>query len=509
MATTQRFQRLHMLTAHIPLRWRVALASFGLLILLLGSLGVLISALAENALLTNQVAAFRDETQLALTGGKARNLVLASPSETPPTAGPPAPDLTARATDLVHRLAGASVRVTVLSPQNAVIASSNDLPQVPASVTISTDEIQQHLQTAQQADAYQVVSDVQGQQQLVVFFPLVNNQHTVALLQLNTPIAPIERSITTLRLILVFGILGALVLAAALTLPLMSAALRPLVLMEQTSQRIAEGNLSLRLAVPASQDEIGRLARTFNSMVARLEKTFQRQKQFVADVSHELRTPLTALGGSVEMLLLGADRGDTESARRLMRSMYAEVERMRRLVEDLLTLTRLDEGRLPMHMEPVVVAPFLATICETVQHLAHGQTISCVSPPDIPLMLADTDRLRQVLLNLADNALKFTAPSGSLLFKASLEDKHIVITVQDTGTGIPPEALPHVFDRFYRVDTSRTRLPQQRGGSGLGLAIAKEIIEAQGGRISLSSKVGVGTTVTLRLQAATGTPVGV
>ena len=103
-------------------------------------------------------------------------------------------------------------------------------------------------------------------------------------------------------------------------------------------------------------------------------------------------------------------------------------------------------------------------------------------------------------MNLADNALKFTPPSGSLCFKATSEDKHIVITVQDTGTGILPEALPHVFDRFYRVDIARTRSSQEHGGSGLGLAIAKEIIEAQGGQISLSSEVGVGTTVTLRLQ---------
>ena len=500
MTTTQHFQRLHTLTARMPLRWRVALASLSLLIVLLGSLGVLISSLMENALLTNQVAALRDETQLALAGGKARGLGLASLSKTPPLVGPPSPDLITRATDLVHRLAGASVRVTVLSPQNVVLASSNDLPQVPTSITVNTSEIQQQLQMVQQEDTYQVVNDDQGQQQLLVFFPLVNNQHTIALLQLNTPAAPIERSIMTLRLILIFGILGALILAAALTLPLMSAALRPLVTMEQTSQRIAEGNLSLRLAVPASQDEVGRLARAFNSMVARLEKSFQRQKQFVADVSHELRTPLTALGGSLEMLLVGADRGDTESARRLMRSMYAEVERMRRLVEDLLTLTRLDEERLPMHMERVAVTPFLETICETVQHLAHGQTIACTSTPDIPPILADADRLQQVLLNIADNALKFTPSSGSLLFKAELEKKNVIITIQDTGIGIPPEALPHIFDRFYRVDTARTRLSQYSGGSGLGLAIAKEIVEAQGGHISLSSKVGVGTIVTLRLQ---------
>ncbi len=501
MGKTKQPVQIHSLLARIPLRWRVALTSFGLLALLLGALGVLVSSLAENTLLTNQAVALRDEAQLALNSGKGHNLVLVASTETPPSVGDTQPNVTSRFNDLVQRLAGASVRATVLSPQGIVLVSSNNLPQVPAAVTVNANEIQQQLHVAQQVGTYSHMTDEQGQQQLVVFFPLVSNQQTVALLQLNTPTVAIDRSIATLRLILLAGIIGALILAASLTLPLMSAALRPLVTMEQTSQRIAEGDLSLRLAVPPSQDEIGRLALAFNSMVARLEKTFRRQKQFVADVSHELRTPLTALGGSLEMLLLGADRGDKELSRRLMRSMYAEVERMRRLVEDLLVLTRLDEGHMTMHMEQIAVRPFLEKICELVQPLAHGQTIQCNVASVMPLMLADMDRLQQVLLNLADNALKFTDSSGSVQFKVWSENKKVIIAVQDTGIGIDAEALPHVFDRFYRADASRVRSQQKSGGSGLGLAIAKEMIEAQGGQIMLASEVGVGTTVTLYLCA--------
>lgn len=501
MDRTKHWYHIHTLTTRLPLRWRVALASFGLLTLLLGTLGILISVLAENTLLTNEAITLHDEAQLALTGGKGHALQLVSSSQTPPVVGDALPDLANRAADLVRRLAGASVRATVLSPQDAVLASSNDLPQVPAEVTVNTDVVQQHLQMVQPAGDYRVTSDDQGQRQLVVLFPLMSNQRTVALLQLNTPTAPIDRSLTALRLILLSGIMGALVLAAALTLPLMSVVLRPLVTMEQTSQRIAEGDLSLRLAIPSSQDEIGRLACSFNSMVARLEKVFQRQKQFVADVSHELRTPLTALGGSVEMLLLGADRGDIESSRRLMRSMYAEVERMCRLVDDLLVLTRLDEGRLPMHIEQIAVAPFLEKLCELVQPLSHGQTLHCSIAPDIPPIRADADRLQQVLLNLVENALKFTPLSGTVTIKAETVNGKASIVVQDTGIGIPSEALPHVFDRFYRADASRTRLPQQRGGSGLGLAIAKEMIEAQGGHITLRSEVERGTIVTVHLPA--------
>jgi len=184
--------------------------------------------------------------------------------------------------------------------------------------------------------------------------------------------------------------------------------------------------------------------------------------------------------------------------------MYAEAGRMRRLVEDLLVLSRLDEGRLVMHRASIEVLPFLQNICEQAQSLVHGQTLQCETGPDIQPVLADIDHLKQVLLNLIDNALKFTPPSGLVKITARSEHKNVVIIqVSDTGTGIPSEALPHVFDRFYRADSSRTRLPQQIGGNGLGLSIVKELVEAQDGHIAISSEVGVGTTVTIRLRATT------
>src|SRR5258707_6883916 len=162
-----------------------------------------------------------------------------------------------------------------------------------------------------------------------------------ALLQLSIPTTALDQAVSTTRLYLFLGLLVALGLAAALILPLINLALRPLVEMEKVSSRIAAGALELRLAEPPARDEIGRMARAFNDMVARLEAAFARQKRFVADVSHELRTPLTGLSGSLEMLLLGADDGDAAIARRLLSGMYTEVERMQRLVADLLALTHL------------------------------------------------------------------------------------------------------------------------------------------------------------------------
>src|SRR5205085_7299989 len=149
-----------------------------------------------------------------------------------------------------------------------------------------------------------------------------------------------------------------------------------------------------------TRDEVGRLADSFNSMVARLEAAFARQKQFVADVSHELRTPLTGLGGSLEMLLLEADGGDPEASHRLVHGMYTEVERMQRLVADLLVLSRLDEGQIQLREEVVDMGTLVGEICEQAQQLAHGQKLLCNIASPIPAVRGDTDQLRRVLLNI-------------------------------------------------------------------------------------------------------------
>jgi signal transduction histidine kinase len=229
---------------------------------------------------------------------------------------------------------------------------------------------------------------------------------------------------------------------------------------------------------------------------------FARQKRFVADVSHELRTPLTGLGGSLEILLLGAANDDEEATYRLMSGMYAEAERMQRLVADLLALTRLDEGRLKLRLTTVEVAPLLADICAQMQSQVHGQSLTYQVPPSLPVLCGDADQLRRVLLNIVENALKFTPSGGRVELRVANENQGwVTLEIQDTGAGIPPEALPHVFERFYRADPSRTRQSWEIGGSGLGLSIARELVEAHDGTIAISSSVGQGTTVTLRLPA--------
>jgi two-component system OmpR family sensor kinase len=501
MWSTKRLQRL---ANRIPIRWRLTLVSLGVLTLLLSALGIIILLTAEQALLSNEATALHKEARLAVSGLRGHPFVLTAPPG--PPSGPLPPDFSLPAQVLVQKLASASANATILSPAGSIVVSGSDLPLTPLPVTLSPARIQQTLANDSQNNSYLLVRDAQRKRQLVVLMPIVSQHHTIAILQLNTPTTTADEFIITLRLILLFGVIGALSIAIALTFPLVGAALHPLRDMERTSRRIAQGALSMRLQVPLTDDEIGHLALSFNWMVAQLETAFQRQKQFVADVSHELRTPLTALSGSLEMLLIGADKGDIEASRRLARGMYAEVQRMHRLVEDLLVLTRLDEGKMVLREDTIDIHTVIDKVYDQAQQLSHGQEIRSETALDMPLVHADADRLQQVLLNIVDNALKFTPADGCVALSAYREGQTaVIIKIRDNGKGIAPEALPHVFDRFYRADPARSRLPHSATGSGLGLAIAKELIEAQGGTISITSVPGKGTTVTIQLQAIPAT----
>src|SRR5258708_5653519 len=486
------------LLALLPLRWRLALVSLGLLATLLISLGILISASEEHTLLTNQANALGAEASLVQEAGQGSTTQFTAVQiQAFPTMSD---ELASGLVSNTQRVLGQNVGVSIVSFDGRVLTAppqkNADMhnPILPG-VTLAPSTVQQWLITR---PTYLLANDNLGQRELVVLQPIVQWDKSVAikidpsnslvgyrkaLLQLSVPTASIDQSIATTRLILIFGILAALGIAIALTLPLINLALRPLVEMERVSTRIAAGALSLRLTEPAGRDEIGRLARAFNSMVARLEVAFARQKRFVADVSHELRTPLTGLGGSLEILLLGAANDDEEVTHHLMSGMYAEVERMQRLVADLLVLTSLGEGRLKLRLTTVEVSPLLADVCTQMQSQVHGQNLTYQVPPGLPALRGDADQLRRVLLNIVENALKFT-PAGGCVELSAANEEHgwVMLEIQDTRAGIPAEALPHVFDRFYLADSSRTRQSWQIGCSGLGAPLAREIVEAAGRR---------------------------
>lgn len=493
-------RHLYNFSRRIPIRWRLTLISLGVLALLLSGLSIAITLVAEQVLFSNEVSVLHNEARLAVNGIRGHPFVLARYSNPPP--GPLPPDFDLTGDDLVLKLASTETNAAILSTDGSVLIPGSTFPLAPQPVVLAPQRVQQLLQANQNGMNYALVKDAQGQRQLVAFMPLVSNHHTIAILQMNTPTAPIDQFLAALRVIFFSGIICVLALAIAITFPLVGLALRPLVEMERTSRHIAAGNLSMRIDPPSTGDEIDHLAISFNEMVAKLEAAFQRQKQFVSDASHELRTPLTALSGSLEMLLIGADRGDSGAARRLAHGMYNEVQRMHRLVEDLLVLTRLDEGKIVLRHDTIQVEPIIATICNQAGYLARGQEISCDIASNLPSIQADRDRLQQVLLNIVDNALKFTPASGRVDITAESDGQGAVLMrVRDSGQGIAAEALPHVFDRFYRADPARSRQPRQVGGSGLGLAIARELLEAQGATIAITSIPGEGTTVTIRFPA--------
>lgn len=265
-------------------------------------------------------------------------------------------------------------------------------------------------------------------------------------------------------------------------------ALRPVDELTKTAMAIYRAeNLDQRVTVPKANDEVGRLSQAFNEMLDRLSKLFHAQQRLIADVSHELRTPLTVIRGNVD-LLRAMGCADPDSLDALTR----ESDRMTRLVGDLLLLSQVDAGVLPMHFHTVNLNQVISDVERSGQVLGGGRVTVSAHVEDDLVVQADADRLKQVLLNLVDNAVKHTPDGGQVKIEATRSyNNYVRISVSDTGVGIPEKDLPFVFERFYRVDKSRSRA---NGGSGLGLSIAHSIVEAHAGRIVVSSKPGLGTT---------------
>lgn len=291
----------------------------------------------------------------------------------------------------------------------------------------------------------------------------------------------VDLATSVLLVVLVLGSVAAVLLAAGVGWLSANRALRPLDTITQTALQITRADdLSRRIPLTGvPNDEVGRLAQVFNATLERLERLFYAQRRFLADVSHELRTPLTTIRGNVDLLrrMGGVDTTSLDA-------IQSESERMSRLVRDLLLLAQSDAGTLPMARQPVELDTLLLEVYREAQVLAGGVHLT-IGEIDQAVVLGDRDRLKQLLLNLVSNGLKFTPDGGRVtlgLARAASGWARVVIT--DTGAGIPADELPHIFDRFYRVDKARARA---QGGAGLGLAIAQRIAHMHGGRIEASS----------------------
>ncbi|GAB4489412.1 MAG: ATP-binding protein [Anaerolineales bacterium] len=272
----------------------------------------------------------------------------------------------------------------------------------------------------------------------------------------------------------------------------------PLQQMTRASQRIAAGHYAERVEI-SGQDEIAQLGGQFNQMAEELEQVEAMRRRLIGDVSHELRTPLTAIKGYMEGLLDGV----LPAAPETYQQIHSEAERLSRLVDDLQELSRVEAGAFHLDVVPVSFSSLMETTAKRLlPHLQQKNiTLKAALPPELPPLRADGDRVTQILTNLLSNAIQYSPSGGVVTVSAALTGAELRISVADTGIGIPPENLPHIFDRFYRVDKSRSR--QAGGGSGIGLTIAKALVEAQGGKIwAESAGAGQGSVFSFTLPLA-------
>jgi heavy metal sensor kinase len=294
------------------------------------------------------------------------------------------------------------------------------------------------------------------------------------------------------------GLLGALILAGPVVLLFAAAggyllagrALSPVATITDLAARIGAGDLRSRLNLDLPDDELGRLARTFDAMLARIEDAFERQRRFTDDAAHELRTPLSLMRSQVDLALARPrSRGEYQEA---LQAFDGDIARMTALLGTLLTLARSDAGKLAVEPAPFDLADTVRLVLEQYAPVAAEAGVSLQDETASASLVADEDLLMQLLINLIDNALAHTPPGGAVVAGCRPDDGSIRLWVGDTGDGIATEHQDRVFDRFYRIDAGRSR---DRGGTGLGLAICKAIAEAHGGTISLMSRLGSGTRV--------------
>ena len=328
-----------------------------------------------------------------------------------------------------------------------------------------------------------------------VFVQEFSANNVTGRLQIAQELEPIYRTLASFRRQLLLGIPIALILAGLGGYFLASRALRPIDQMTQTAQSISANDLNRRIQYLGPPDEIGRLAQTFDNMLDRLQSAFERERRFTGDAAHELRTPLTALKGRIGVTLSRprhpAVYGET------LREMEGQVDRLIRLSSDLLFIARLDQDSYQKQHELIDLDGLLGAVVDRIRPLTTAKAITLTETVPANLTIqGDMDLLIRLFLNLLDNAVKYTPENGRIAIEAAQEQSATTVAISDSGQGIAPEHLPHLFERFYRGESDRARsLPDKEpGGAGLGLAIAYEIVRAHGGDLRAVSEPDQGTT---------------
>ncbi|MBI5328515.1 MAG: HAMP domain-containing protein [Deltaproteobacteria bacterium] len=335
---------------------------------------------------------------------------------------------------------------------------------------------------------YETIENIGRYPARIITFPLMDKHTVVGILQIGAPLQEAVNVINTLFYVLAVVIPFAVILGGIAGWFFSKKVLGQVDDITSMAKKIEAGSLNERLNVSGPKDELGRLAETFNDMIARLELSFKQQKQFTADASHELKTPLTVLKGEMEIAL--KTEKTVEGLQEAIRSNLEEVNKMSAIVRNLLDLARID-SRIKLPKDKVSLNEIMEKIFNQTMQLAKykGVDMKIIKNEEV-VVVGDILRIGQLVFNLIDNAIKYTVKDGKIEISLEQEGDWAIITVLDTGIGIAQEDIPYIFDRFYRVDKARTSV---EGGVGLGLSICKEIVDAQDGRIEVESAVGKGS----------------
>tara|TARA_R110002072_G_scaffold161403_1_gene312924 strand:- start:29964 stop:31355 length:1392 start_codon:yes stop_codon:yes gene_type:complete len=332
-----------------------------------------------------------------------------------------------------------------------------------------------------------------GRQRMLTRLLHANGSRFVVVLML--PMDEVHEELSGLGSVLLAVLPVSLLLAGGIGYALARRALAPVERIRQATDEITAEQLGRRLDMPNPNDELGRLAKTINAMIARLQQSFAEIRRFTADASHELRTPISVIRAEAEVAM--NQPPNAEEFQALAGSILEECEHLTKLTDQLLTLSREDAGLVPLESQPVDLARLAADATEMMRPLAEAKQQSLTfGSPTTAIVTGDAERLREVLYNLLENAIKYTPSQGRIEVAVTEQSGMVAVAIHDTGIGIDADHLPRVFDRFYRVDKSRSR---EADGTGLGLSIVQSIVSAHSGRVEISSTPSEGTTCTVLL----------
>jgi heavy metal sensor kinase len=388
------------------------------------------------------------------------------------------------AEDTVSELRLDDVSVAILRGPQVLAASGSEIVDA-----ISATKILSRLTSSAQAFA----TETKKRKRLVAMsFQVDGITYSIVMAE---PLDGLMSQLARMRQIILFGLPAALVLAAASGFMLARKSLAPVMTISRQAEHISAKNLEERLSIPNPKDELGQLASVFNALLSRLDTSFRVMREFIADASHELRTPLAIIRAEAQVSL--AQDRSVPDYKQSLEMIEEQSKRMTRIVSDMLALARTDAGQQRLQLEELYFNDLIEDCCKAAHALAASQGVALIfkSGEDISVR-GDEELLKRMVVNLLDNAIHYTPSGGFITVKLDVEASTVRLTVSDTGVGISPECTDRVFDRFYRVDSSRSR---SDGGSGLGLSIVKLAAEAHKGAVKLSSQLGSGSTFIVTL----------